>query len=83
MAISSLAGTGGFTFLGAIHCTSRNMPSLTAHVAHTTPSKLLISLDCRSYPSLAKFEWVKGFETSTSIFTRHLRINTVIAQNLT
>ena len=28
--------------LGAIHCTSRNMLSLTAHIAHTAVSNILI-----------------------------------------
>jgi hypothetical protein len=40
-------------FFGTFHATSRNALSLTAHVAHTAVSNLLISLYCHSYPSLA------------------------------
>jgi hypothetical protein len=39
--------------LGATHCTSCNIQSLTAHVAYTAVSNLLISLQCYSYPSRA------------------------------
>lgn len=36
--ILPFADTGAITFLKAIHCTSRDMPSLTVHVAHTNAS---------------------------------------------
>ena len=41
------------SFVGTFHVTSRNTLSLTAHVARTAASNLLISLQCHSYPSWA------------------------------
>lgn len=49
----AVARVGSTILLRAIHGTSRNTPSLTAHVAHTMASKPLISFNCRSYPSWA------------------------------
>jgi hypothetical protein len=51
IAASPYLRKGVVILLGATHCASRNIPSLTAHAAHMTVSKSLISLQCHSYPS--------------------------------
>ena len=59
-------------FVGTFHVTSRNILSLTAHVAHTTAPNLLISFQCHSNPSKAHSKICAQktvFSRSSSLFS--------------